>query len=36
MKGQVLFKWEIITKMGWCHLKNFFSRTAEPEEPRFT
>jgi hypothetical protein len=31
MKGQVLFKGEIISKMGWGHLKIFFFRTAEPE-----
>jgi hypothetical protein len=30
IKGQVLFKGEIITKMGWGHLK-IFSRTTEPE-----
>jgi hypothetical protein len=28
MRGQVLFKGEIITKMGWGHLK-IFSRTTE-------
>jgi hypothetical protein len=27
--GQVLFKREIITKMGWGHLKIFFSRTTD-------
>jgi hypothetical protein len=27
IKGQVLFKGEIIAKMGWGHLKIFFSRT---------
>jgi hypothetical protein len=31
MKGQVLFKGEIIAKMEWGHLKIFFSRTTEPE-----
>jgi hypothetical protein len=36
MKGQVLFRGEIITKMGWGHLKIFFSRTNEPEELIFT
>jgi hypothetical protein len=30
IKGQVLFKGEIITKMGWGHLKILFSRTTEP------
>jgi hypothetical protein len=30
IKGQVLFKGEIITKMGWGHLKIFFSRTTGP------
>jgi hypothetical protein len=33
IKGQVLFKGEIITKIqkiGWCHLKIFFSRTTGP------
>jgi hypothetical protein len=29
-KGQVLFKGEIITEIGWGHLK-IFSRTTEPE-----
>jgi hypothetical protein len=29
-KGHVLFKGEIIAKMGWGHLK-IFSRTTEPE-----
>jgi hypothetical protein len=29
-KGQILFKGEIITKMGWGHIK-IFSRTTEPE-----
>jgi hypothetical protein len=33
--GRVLFKGEIISKknakMGWGHLKIFFSRTTEPE-----
>jgi hypothetical protein len=32
MKGQVLFKGEIITKVGWGHLKIFFSQTTEAEE----
>jgi hypothetical protein len=35
INGQFLFKGEIITKMqkmGWCHLKIFFSRTTEAEE----
>jgi hypothetical protein len=27
IKGQVLFKGEIIVKMGWGHLKILFSRT---------
>jgi hypothetical protein len=36
IKGQVLFNGEIITKMRWCHLKIFFSRTTEPEELIFT
>jgi hypothetical protein len=31
MKGQVLFKGEIIIKMGWGNLK-IFSRTTEQEE----
>jgi hypothetical protein len=31
IKGQVLFKGEIITKMGCGHLKIFFSRTTYPE-----
>jgi hypothetical protein len=35
-KGQVLFKGEIIAKMGWGHIKIFFSRTTEPEELIFT
>jgi hypothetical protein len=30
IKGQVLFKRDIITKMGWGHLKIFFSRTIGP------
>jgi hypothetical protein len=35
--GQVLFKGEIIAKMGWGHLKVFLiSRTTEPEELIFT
>jgi hypothetical protein len=29
IKGQALFRGEIITKMGWCHLELFFSRTTE-------
>jgi hypothetical protein len=29
--GQVLFKGEIIAKMGWGHLKIFFSRITESE-----
>jgi hypothetical protein len=29
-------KGEIITKLGWGHLKIFFSRTTEPEELIFT
>jgi hypothetical protein len=39
IKGQVLFKGEIITKMqkiGWGHLKIFFSRSTMPEKLRFT
>jgi hypothetical protein len=35
IKGQVLFKGEIITKMGWGHLL-IFSRTTEPEGLIFT
>jgi hypothetical protein len=35
MKGWVLFKGEIITKMGWGHLK-IFSQTTKPEELIFT
>jgi hypothetical protein len=31
IKGQVLFKGEIIAKMGLGHLIIFFSRTTEPE-----
>jgi hypothetical protein len=31
IKGQVLFKGEIITKVGWGHLK-IFSTTTELEE----
>jgi hypothetical protein len=31
MKGQALFKGEMISKMGWVHLKIFFSGTSEPE-----
>jgi hypothetical protein len=34
--GQFLFKGEIIAKMGWGHLKLFFSQTPEPEELIFT
>jgi hypothetical protein len=30
MKGHVLLKGEIIVKMGWSHLKTFFSRTTGP------
>jgi hypothetical protein len=33
IKGQILFKGEIITKMqklGWAHLKILFSRTTGP------
>jgi hypothetical protein len=29
IKGQIVFKGEIITKMGWVHLKIF--RTTEPQ-----
>jgi hypothetical protein len=29
--GQVLFKEEIIAKMGWDHLDIFFSRTTGPK-----
>jgi hypothetical protein len=36
IKGQVLFKGEIITKMGWGHLKIFFSRIAGPKKLKFT
>jgi hypothetical protein len=39
LKGQVLFKGEIITKKkkkGWVHLKILFSRTAWLEKCRFT
>jgi hypothetical protein len=39
IKGQVLFKREIITKMsklGWGHLKIFFSRIIGPEKLKFT
>jgi hypothetical protein len=36
IKSQVLFKGEIIAKVGWCHLKYFFSRTYLPEKLRFT
>jgi hypothetical protein len=35
IKGQVLFKGEIIAKMEWGHLK-IFSRTTELEELIFT
>jgi hypothetical protein len=35
MAMQVPFKGEIITKMGWGHLK-IFSRTTQPEELIFT
>jgi hypothetical protein len=35
MKDQVMFKGEIIAKMGWGHLKIFF-RTTEPEKVIFT
>jgi hypothetical protein len=34
--GQVIFKGEIIAKMGWGHLKIFFSQTTESEELIFT
>jgi hypothetical protein len=30
IKGWVIFKEEIIVKMGWGHLKIFFSRTTVP------
>jgi hypothetical protein len=40
IKGQVLFKGEIITKkkpkIRWGHLKIFFSRTTIPEKLRFS
>jgi hypothetical protein len=32
IKGQVLFKGEIITKMRWGYFQIYFSRTTEPEE----
>jgi hypothetical protein len=38
IKGQVFFKGEIITKnvkIGWGHLKIFFSRTTGPILTRF-
>jgi hypothetical protein len=38
-QGQVLFKGEIITKMqkmGWGHLRIFFSQTINPKELIFT
>jgi hypothetical protein len=36
IKGQVLFKREIIAKMGWGYLKIILSRTTELEEFIFT
>jgi hypothetical protein len=30
IKGQVLFRGEIIVKMGWGHFKIFFSKTTGP------
>jgi hypothetical protein len=39
LKGQVVFKGEIITKilkMEWGHLKIFFLRAMKPEELKFT
>jgi hypothetical protein len=33
--GQVFFKGEIITKMGWGHLNIFFLRTMKPEKLNF-
>jgi hypothetical protein len=40
MKGQVLFKMDVIAKMqkiGWDHLKKkLSSRTTRPEKLRFT
>jgi hypothetical protein len=38
IKGQVLFKGEIITKMGWGHHGHLkiFSQTTEPQELIFT
>jgi hypothetical protein len=36
MKGQVLFKGEIIAKMGWVHLKFLFLKTMKPEKLNFT
>jgi hypothetical protein len=35
IKGQVLFKGEIIAKMGWGHLE-IFLRTTKPEKLRLT
>jgi hypothetical protein len=36
LKGRVLFKGEIIAKMGWGHLKFLFLRTTKPEKLNFT
>jgi hypothetical protein len=38
MKGQPLpwGDYHRNAKMGWCHLKLFFSRTTEPEKLIFT
>jgi hypothetical protein len=35
-KDQVLFKGEVITNIGWGHIKIFFSSTTEPKELIFT
>jgi hypothetical protein len=35
-KGPGPLQREIIAKIGWCHLKYFFSRTSLPEKLRFT
>jgi hypothetical protein len=36
LRARSFSKREIITKMGWGHLKIFFSQTTEPEELIFT
>jgi hypothetical protein len=35
IKGQILFKGEIITKLGWGYSKIFFSRNTKTEKLRF-